>query len=173
MSCQRSRENFPRETIPYQYNECRNQLSLRILPLSSTRQEDFFGPALPPTSNGTEWAQLWLMTSFLLDPHLEGFKGAFSSLGIFTRLSASFSFMALSHLENLQSDALRPVLSTRATSRASRPATWPACQSPSIIPTWILYRAHPPRTSATWCWLRASIEYTSIEAEKAILISSS
>ena len=30
-----------------------------------------------------------------------------------------------------------------------------------------------PRSSATWCWLRASIEYTSIEAEKAILISSS
>ena len=171
MSCQRSREKFPRETIPYQYNECRNQLPFRSRPGKKISSGQ-------PSTNiewvqSTECAQLWLMTSFLLDPHLEGFKGAFSSLGIFTRLSASFSFMALSHLENLQSDALRPVLSTRATSRASRPATWPACQSPSIISTWILYRAHPPRTSATWCWLRASIEYTSIEVEKAILISSS
>ena len=173
MSCQRSREKIPREAIPYQYNECRNQLSLCQPFRSRPGKKISSGQLSHQHRMGTECAQLWLMTSFLLDPHLEGFKGAFSSLGIFTRLSASFSFMALSHLENLQSDALRPVLSTRATSRASRPATWPACQSASIISTWILYRAHPPRTSATWCWLRASIEYTSIEVEKAILISSS
>ena len=90
MSCQRSREKFPRETIPYQYNECRNQLPFRSRPGKKISSGQ-------PSTNiewvqSTECAQLWLMTSFLLDPHLEGFKGAFSSLGIFTRLSASFFF---------------------------------------------------------------------------------
>ena len=148
---------------------------VRTLPLS-TRPEDFFGPALPPTSSGYRVCPTLaddklpsrspfggLQRSFLFARHL------YPSLSIF------FFHGALSPREPAKrcspACALHPGYIKGIS--ACHLVTWPACQSPSIIPTWILYRAHPPRTSATWCWLRASIEYTSIEVEKAILISSS